>query len=244
MTTIVSILFYLVVFVWSVFYFLLMIAIFVLTVLFDRERAVLHIFSRFWARSLVYLNPVWKLRVTGKEYVESAGRYVVTVNHQSMLDIPLMYALPKINFKWVAKQFVYKIPVFGQVLWMHGDIVVADHPSVRKAREFMDKSLERLSRGTSIIIFPEGTRSKDGEIHNFKEGAFALAKEAGVEILPCVMNGMKDCIKGWRVQPTVFEISIMPPVSVAEVQQTPTREMMSEVRTMSVDELARLRAGS
>lgn len=240
MTAIVSILYYLIILVWSLFYFILMLVLWLLTVLFDRERVVLHRASHFWAKSIVWLNPLWKLRVTGKENVDGKGRYVITVNHQSMLDIPLMYVLPRINFKWVAKSFVNKLPLFGVVLHLHGDIVIKEG-SVRTARGFMVKGKEHLERGTSIIIFPEGTRSKDGEVHNFKEGAFLLAKDAEVAVLPCVINGVKNFVKGWKVNRTVFEIAIMPPIPAGQVQEIPTRELMSQVRTMTVERLAELR---
>lgn len=242
MTTLVSIFFYPVVLVWSLAYFFFMIVLWLLTVLFDRERIVLHKASHLWAKSLVFLNPLWKLRVYGKENVDPKGRYVITVNHQSMIDIPLMYALPKLNFKWVAKQEVYKWPLFGVVLLLHGDITI-EEGSVRKARSFIGKGIERLKHGTSVIIFPEGSRSKDGEIKNFKEGAFLLAKEAGVEILPCVVNGVKGFIKGWRVQRSTFEISILPPIPADKVESDSTRDMMKVVRDMTVEELARLRKG-
>ena len=168
---------------------------------------------------------------------------MVTVNHQSMVDIPLMYALPRLNFKWVAKSGVYKWPLFGVVLWLHGDITVDDRGSVRKALGFMTKGLEHLRRGTSIIIFPEGSRSRDGEVHNFKEGAFLLAREAGVAILPCVIDGAKTFVKGWRLQRNTFTVRITPPVPAGEVMQTPVREVLVQVRERTVGTLADLRGG-
>ena len=99
LTAIVSILYYLVLLAWSLAYFVFMLLLFALTVAFDRERKALHAASRFWARSIFFLNPLWRLRVEGREHINPKGAYVVTVNHQSMVDIPLMYVLPKINFK-------------------------------------------------------------------------------------------------------------------------------------------------
>lgn len=233
--------YYTVVLIWSLAYFLFMLLLFALTVASDRERTALHAASRFWARSIFFLNPLWKLRITGKGNIDPRGTYVITVNHQSMVDIPLMYALPELNFKWVAKSGIYKWPLFGIVLRLHGDITVDDKGSVRKALGFMAKGLEHLGRGTSIIIFPEGSRSRDGEIHNFKEGAFLLAKEAGVPVLPCVIDGAKTFIKGWRLQPNTFTVSITPPVPAGEVAAVPTRELMSAVRERTVTELAAIR---
>ena len=238
---IVSILYYLVLLSWSLAYFVFMLLLFALTVAFDRERKALHAASRFWARSIFFLNPLWRLRVEGREHINPKGAYVVTVNHQSMVDIPLMYVLPKINFKWVAKSGVYKWPLFGVVLWLHGDITVDDRGSVRKTLGFMSKGLEHLHRGTSVIIFPEGSRSRDGEVHNFKEGAFLLAREAGVPILPCVIDGAKTFIKGWRVRCNTFTVRSTPPVPAGKVAETPVREVLAEVRERTVSELAAIR---
>lgn len=244
LTALVSIVYYVIILAWSLVYFVFMLVLFALTVLFDRERVLLHIASRFWARSIFFLNPLWRLRVKGRKNIDPSKAYVITVNHQSMLDIPLMYALPRLNFKWVSKQGVYKWPLFGVVLWLHGDITVDERGSVRKALGFINKGVEHLYRGTSVVIFPEGTRSRDGEIHNFKEGAFALAKEAGVPILPCVIDGGKSFIRGWRVQRNVFTIHILAPVPASVVEESSTRELMAAVRERTVTELAGIRAAA
>lgn len=244
LTAFVSILYYVVGLSWSVLYFVFILLVFVLTAPFDREGKVLHKVSKFWAVSVFMMNPLWRLKVTGKENADPRQSYVVTVNHQSMLDIPLMYVLPRINFKWVAKKGVYKWPLFGVVLLLHGDITVDDKGgSLKNTRAFMLKGMKRLRRGTSVVIFPEGTRSRDGEIHNFKEGAFLLAKEAGVAVLPCVIDGAKTFAKGWKVQRNTFHVSIMPPVPASQVESLSTRELLNMVRERTVGELASMRRG-
>lgn len=241
LTGVVSILFYIVILAWSLAAFFVMVALYLLTVLFDRERVVLHWVSRLWARSLFWLNPPWEVRVIGRENVDRRKAYVVTVNHQSFLDIPLMYALPYLNFKWVAKTWVYRWPLFGEVMWLHGDITVSEKGSVGKTKKMMDEGRKRLRNGTSIIIFPEGTRSANGEIGNFKEGAFTLAREAGVPVLPCVINGARGFMKGWRFRKALFEVSILPEIPAATVAALAPREVMRMDRELSVAELARLR---
>ncbi len=240
-TALVSILYYIVIAVWSLAYFVFMLLLFAATAAFDRERVALHKASRVWARSIFLLNPLWRLRVEGRERVARDAAYVVTVNHQSMLDIPLMYVLPHLNFKWVAKSGVYRWPLFGVVLWLHGDITVDERGSVRKTMEFMNEGKERLAHGTSVVIFPEGTRSRDGEIHNFKEGAFRLAEEAGVDILPCVIDGAKTFMNGWRTRRNTFTVKILPPVPAARLRECGTRETMKSVREATVSALAEIR---
>lgn len=240
-TALLSILYYTLILSWSLVYFVFMLLLFMFTAPFDKERLIMHKASKVWAVRVFVFNPLWRLRVTGKENVALDGRYVVTVNHQSMLDIPLMYALPHLNFKWVAKKGVLKWPLFGIVMRLHGDITVDDKGSVSKAKGFILKGLERLKEGTSIVIFPEGSRSRDGEIHNFKEGAFLLAKEAGVPILPCVIDGGKTFHNGWRIRCNTFHVSILPPVTVEMVEAKTPRELLNMVREKTVNELAEIR---
>ncbi len=241
MNAVISVCYYIVLLIWSLAYFVFMLVLYAVTVAFDRERVVLHAASRFWARSFFRLNPLWRLRIEGREHIDPKAAYVITVNHQSMLDIPLMYALPRLNFKWVSKKEVYKWPLFGVVLWLHGDITVDTKGSVRKTKAFMEQGCEHLRRGTSVIIFPEGTRSRDGEIHNFKEGALLLAREAGTPVLPCVIDGGKTFAQGWQVRRNTFTIRILPPVPARAVQETETRALMAGVRATMTDTLHTLR---
>ncbi len=240
MNGLVTVFYFLVLAIWSVAYFLFVVLVFALTVAFDKERLLLHKVSRVWAKSMFLMNPLWKIRFEGRENLDVDKNYVITVNHQSMLDIPLLYVLPHINFKWVAKREVYRWPLFGQVLWMHGDITV-EQGAVKSRYDLIRKGTAHLGRGTSIIIFPEGTRSKTGEIGNFKEGAFLLAKEAGVEILPCVIDGTKTPFKGWKTVPNTFTVKVMKPIPAELVNTLGTRELMGRVRETTVTELKEIR---
>ena len=231
LTAIVSILYYLVLLAWSLAYFVFMLLLFALTVAFDRERKALHAASRFWARSIFFLNPLWRLRVEGREHIDPKGAYVVTVNHQSMVDIPLMYVLP-LNFKWVSKKEVQKMPIFGWVLWMHGDIPV-ERGSRRSAKRMMERCVERLSRGTSVIVFPEGTRTRTGEIGRFKDGAFLVAKSAGVGIQPVVIDGTWSLMKGWRVRmPHTFRVRVLDPIPPERVASSEARELAGRTEAL------------
>ncbi len=169
---------------------------------FDRKRRVVHALSKLLTDIIFGLPPHWHRRVVGAENVDRSKAYVIVLNHNSMVDIACFYCVPLV-FKWVSKREVYKIPFIGRFLLAHGDIII-DRGS---ASEAMGKVTERgrmwLSRGASVCIFPEGTRSKDGEIHRFKAGAFLLAKKAGVPILPVVLDGTTGLMRGklrlnWR----------------------------------------------
>lgn len=209
-------------------------AVWLLTVLFDRNRVVCHHVSRFWSMMIYRLSPWWKVEVTGLENVIYGRSYVVVSNHQAMLDIPLLYVLP-FNFKWVSKREVYKIPVFGWVLWMHGDVAIERGASAA-AKAMMAKCETYLRRGVSVIMFPEGTRTKTGQVNAFKEGAMRLAQESGVDILPVVIDGTYDAFDHSGIAaPHTFRVRILPAIGANEVSCTSTRELRDTLNTLMCD---------
>ena len=214
--------------------FVIFAVVWLLTVLFDRNRVVCHHVSRFWSKMIYRLCPWWKVRITGMENVIYGRSYVVVSNHQAMLDIPLLYALP-FNFKWVSKREVYKIPVFGWVLWMHGDVAI-ERGASSAAKAMLAKCEKYLKRGVSIMMFPEGTRTKTGCVNNFKEGAMILARQSGADILPVVIDGTFDAFgKGGISAPHMFQVRILAPISAVEISQTPTRELRDTLNTLMSD---------
>ena len=221
---------------------LLSVVAFVLTVPFDKQRKVVHELSRALVYMFVMVPPMWKRRVEGLEHIEKDKPYVIVINHQSMVDIMMLYLVPMI-FRWVSKREAYRIPFIGRFLLLHGDITIDRKQGSKAMRKVMEKGQMWLGRGVSVSMFPEGTRSKDGEIHRFKAGAFALAKEAGVGILPVVMDGSTTMFKpsmmvNWRNE---FVIRVLPPVTADEVAQTDQSELMEQVRERMVDALAEIR---
>lgn len=231
-----SILYYLCFVLFTLLCFVPFSILFLLTVLFDKERVVLHYASRFWSWGIYRLCPWWHLSVRGREKVGDTRSYVIVTNHQSMLDIPLMYVLP-LTFKWVSKREVMRLPVFGWVLQMHGDIAI-ERGSSGSARKMMRQAKEVLDRGkTSVIVFPEGTRSKDGRIGRFKEGAFAMAKHAGVGILPVVHDGNGSVLDGWKVRmPHRFQVQVLDPIPAAEVASASEKEMAQRVHGLMLEQ--------
>ena len=235
-----SFLYYAVMLVFTPLYSVFYAVVFFVTVAFDRQRVVLHHVSRFWTRAIFF--PLgWKLRFEGLEHIEKKRAYVVIGNHQSMFDIPLMYQLP-VNFKWVSKRAVYKWPIFGMALWMHGDIAI-ERGAASSAKKMIRKAKQHLDAGTSVIIFPEGTRTDDCRmLPRFKEGAFLMAKTAGVGILPCVSEGTGSLNEGWKLRfPHRFTVRILPPVSPERVQETDLKTLTAEMYTLIRSEHEKLR---
>ncbi len=201
---------YLVLSLWTLILFVAICVAWALTAWWDVRRVAVHRLSRLWALGYFRLVPGWKLVVEGR--VDRNKTYVVAANHRSMFDIVLMYVLPLRNFKWVSKREVYRWPLFGWVLWMHGDIAI-ERGSAAGVRRMMREGGQWLRRGVSVAVFPEGTRTKGEGLGKFREGAFVLAREAGAEVLPVVTTGTDTAMKGGRLNPhNVFTVKVLPPM--------------------------------
>lgn len=209
---------------------------------FDRKRVVVHTLSKWITDTIFGLPPFMKREVIGLENIDPKKAYVMTLNHNSMADIITIYNLPLV-FKWVSKKEVYRIPIVGRLLYAHGDIVI-NRASAKEAMQLVhERGKEWLAKGASVAIFPEGTRSKDGEIHNFKAGAFLLAKDAGAPILPIVLNNTNKMMrKGWLMNwRNHITIKILPPISAEEVAERTVKEVMADVHSSMTEALAEIR---
>ncbi|MBR2436418.1 MAG: 1-acyl-sn-glycerol-3-phosphate acyltransferase [Alistipes sp.] len=209
---------------------------------FDRKRVVVHTLSKWITDTIFGLPPFMKREVIGIENIDPKKAYVMTLNHNSMADIITIYNLPLV-FKWVSKKEVYRIPIVGRLLYAHGDIVI-NRASAKEAMQLVhERGKEWLAKGASVAIFPEGTRSKDGEIHNFKAGAFLLAKDAGAPILPIVLNNTNKMMrKGWLMNwRNHITIKILPPISAEEVAERTVKEVMADVHSSMTEALAEIR---
>ncbi|MFR9533433.1 MAG: lysophospholipid acyltransferase family protein [Rikenellaceae bacterium] len=209
---------------------------------FDPGRRVVHYLTMIMTRIFYGGKLYWPTTVLGAENLDSKKSYVVIINHQCMMDIPTLYLL-NFHFRWVSKKEVFKIPFFGQYLLIHGDIAIErGNPKKAMAKVIAD-GRKWISRGVSVAIFPEGTRSKDGEIHRFKAGAFNLAKEAGVEILPIVLDGTPGSFSKlglfqWRNKTT---LKVLPPISKEIVESLEAKELAEMARTQMVEALNTIR---
>lgn len=225
------------------FFFILSALALVVCFPFDKPRRVIHGLSRAICMCFWKVPPMWKQKVVGLENIDKSKSYVIVINHNSMADIISLYFLP-LNFRWVSKREVFRMPYIGQLLYIHGDIAIDRGRGAESMRKVIDDGKLWISRGVSIAMFPEGTRSKNGEIHRFKQGAFALAKEAGVEILPVVMDGTtrifrpKSIFFNWRHRLTV---KVLPPISAERVAATDVADMAVEVQEMMTEALAEIR---
>lgn len=159
---------------------------------FDRRRALLHRFTCFWAALYTWLNPAWRVRVEGRKNIRPGVAYVMVANHLSFLDILVLFRLFA-HFKWVAKAEMFRIPVIGWNMRLNRYVMLrrGDRESVAQMMAACERNLHE---GSSVMIFPEGTRSATGRLQAFKHGAFSLALRTGAPLLPIVVEGTADAL--------------------------------------------------
>jgi len=145
-----------------------------------------------WARINSWMTPIF-IKVSGRENIDIKQSYVVIANHQSAFDIFVLYGFLNIDFKWVIKQEARKLPGIGIGCEKVGHIFIdrTDHDSAIKS---LNEAKNKIVNGTSIIFFPEGTRSFDGVVRHFKKGAFKMALELDLPILPVTIIGTKEIL--------------------------------------------------
>jgi len=166
--------------------------IFACTVPFDRRRAVLHLYTCAWAYHYVKLLPLWTARFEGLEHIQPGRTYVLAANHQSLGDILVLFGLFK-HYKWVSKRAIFRVPFIGWNMSLN-DYVALLRGDPASIETMMQACRRHLQRGSSVMMFPEGTRSVDGEIKPFKHGAFTLASELNLELVPIVIDGTRDAL--------------------------------------------------
>lgn len=154
---------------------------------FDSNRSVIHWMLIRQSILISHLLPVWSLKISGREKALKKLTYVIISNHQSLIDILLINNLG-LRFKWVSKIENTRVPVLGWYLRM-ADYLVVDRANDESKAEMLAKSYAHLKNGTSVMIFPEGTRSGDMQTGYFKRGAFELAIRAKLPVLPVVIHG-------------------------------------------------------
>ncbi|MCU0623375.1 MAG: 1-acyl-sn-glycerol-3-phosphate acyltransferase [Gemmatimonadaceae bacterium] len=226
----------------------LMAVVFAATAPFDRGRYVAGRFFRLLGVTSVKLNPLWRFETAGPVLADPRRPYVAVANHESYADIFLISHLPW-EMKWISKETMFRIPCFGWMMQMAGDIKLR-RGERSSAVAAMAAARDRLAKRVSVMIFPEGTRSRDGAMLPFKDGAFRLAIETGAPILPLVVSGTRDAMaKGtFRFQKARARVQVLPAIEttgltlddVATLKER-TRAIIAEARERLEQELAAVR---
>lgn len=240
-----SLLFWLFIVVSSLLLFPIALLIWATTVLFDRKLVVLHRFTCFWASLYTWLNPVWRVRIEGRHRIRPGVAYVMVANHQSLLDILVLFRLFA-HFKWVSKIENFRVPAIGWNMSLNRYIKLrrGDRQSVERMMHACEKT---IAQGNSIMMFPEGTRSPDGRLRTFKDGAFMLAQRTGAPLLPIVVQGTSRALpkRGFVLQGRhQIRIRVLDEIAHATFADKPIAALTAEVRELIAGELGEATAAS
>jgi 1-acyl-sn-glycerol-3-phosphate acyltransferase len=154
---------------------------------FDRSGELQHSCARWWCR-MVARTIGARIRVHGSSHVERGRSYVYMANHSSLIDIPALFACLPFQFKVMAKKELFYVPFMGWHLWSSGNFPV-DRGDARRTARSLRAVVDGVRRGRSLAGFPEGTRTPDGRLQEFKAGMFKIALRAGVPIVPVTIRG-------------------------------------------------------
>lgn len=212
--------------------FVVALAIFLVTLPFDRRRIALHLYCCAWGTLYVVANPFWRIAVEGRGKLPWRGPAVLVANHLSLLDILVLYALFR-PFKWVSKGELFRVPIVGWTMAIN-DYVRVWRGDPESVRQMLEHCRRHLDRGSPVLLFPEGTRSRDGHLQRFKDGAFVLAHEAGCPVFPIALSGTFEALPktGLAIkQGTRARVRVLDPI---EPRDHPSVESLREAARAAV----------
>jgi 1-acyl-sn-glycerol-3-phosphate acyltransferase len=204
--------------------------------IFYNKSLLIHRLSCFWASLHLKLCGI-KVSSKGKENLLKPP-YIIMCNHQSALDIFVLYIALPFLFKWVAKRQLFSIPFVGWIM-KRAEYISLDRENPRDGLKAINDAAQKIREGLNIIIFPEGTRSKDGKLLPFKKGVFSLAVRAGVSVIPIGINGSSRLQPKGSLMPKekgVIYVNIGKPILVSGDKASEKARIMDEVKT-SIEKL-------
>lgn len=205
----------------------------------DPQRAKLNRLSGWYMYRVLTISPFWHFTFEGLENLPERPSIMVA-NHQSFADIVVLNGLP-LPFRWVSKQSVFMVPFLGQLMALNGHVPLK-RGDIVSTRHMMTACANILRQGLSIMMFPEGTRSIDGQVQPFKEGPFRVAKQMNVPVVPIAVMGTRDILAkgshllGFRAHVTV---RVLPPISVSHSDDSDA--LKDEVRRRIANEIATMK---
>lgn len=189
------------------------------------------------------LNPLWRFRVSGTMPDDPRRPYVVVANHESFVDILLISHLP-FEMKWMSKSDFFRYPLVGWMMRLARDIRL-ERGDKKSGVAALVECRARLEQNVSVMIFPEGTRSHSGELGEFKDGAFRIAIDTGVPILPLAVIGTRDALikHDWRFGVSHAEVKVLDPISTDGLGKADVAELRDRTRDVIATAIDELRAG-
>lgn len=205
--------------------------------LFDSSGNIPHLVARLWGKIQLRITGT-RVRIQGFEQIDPEKSYILVSNHQSTFDIFALLGYLPIQFRWTAKAELFHTPFMGWAMSRIGYIPI-ERDSPKKAYRSMLRAAEVVRNGVSVIIFPEGTRSPDGNLQPFKKGVFLLALKSRAPILPITIQGTSKIMRkgDWRTYPGQVRIQIDPPIETAGTPALKEEELSQRVRSTLVKNL-------
>jgi|SaaInl8_200m_RNA_FD_contig_101_126475_length_4442_multi_4_in_0_out_0_3 1-acyl-sn-glycerol-3-phosphate acyltransferase len=199
---------------------------------FETSGNMSHKVARAWSISCLLVSLI-KVRVDGLWNIKPDCSYIYMANHQSNYDIYVLLGYLPVQFRWLAKAMLFKIPIFGRAMRGAGYISI-DRANRSLAIQSLKKAAETIRKGTSVVIFPEGTRSPDGRILPFKKGGFYLALDSGVPIVPVIIHGTRDIMAKNRllIKPGNVLVEVMKPVKTSGYTLETRYELMNKIQNI------------
>ena len=207
----------------------------------DRRTLASHMMATFWAWHYQSLVPFWKLRLEGRKKIPWNRPVVMVANHRSLIDILALHKLRR-PFKWVSKAENFKLPFVGMVLSLNNHVKI-NRESLRSGAQFLSQAEDEIKKGSSILLFPEGTRSRTKEMRPFKEGAFLLAKKRECGVIPIVHIGSEKTFDrgSWVLKgKTTIHIRVLDEIPPEEVKKLDVKMLLKIVRERMVEGIAEL----
>ncbi len=190
------------------------------------------VLARYWAKSSLLLTPA-TVDIKGTEYISAGQSYIVVANHASQYDILALYGWLNIRQKWVMKEELRKVPTLGKACESMGHVFI-DRAKPKAAAAALQKGQDELLEGESLIFFPEGSRSENGSLGGFKRGAFVVAKEMQLPILPITVKGTESILPSntLNLMPGRAEITIHQPIAAEVVKESTATALRSSARSV------------
>lgn len=189
--------------------------------------------GRLWGRIMCFLA-LSRIKIVGNENINPQKSYIFVANHQSMFDIFLVYGYLNAKFKWIMKQEIRNTPLLGKACESMGHIFV-DRSNPMRAQKSLEAAKSRLLQGNnSIFLFPEGTRSANGKIGRFKRGAFTIARDLHLPIIPVTISGAYNVLpkNGWFITPGKITMTIHQPIDTTNLNDDNLNETIDQVKNI------------
>ncbi len=199
---------------------------------FDSTGNIAHkLIACIWGKAILFISRV-KVTVKGLSNISLDSSYVYMPNHESIYDIPVILGYLPVQFRWLAKAELFKIPIFGSAMRSAGYISI-DRKNHNSAISSLNKAAAIIKeKDISIVIFPEGTRSVDGKIGKFKKGGFFLAINSGVPIVPVIIHGTRKIAlkKSLSIKSGKVTLEILKPIKTTEYTRENKDELLNKIR--------------